>query len=140
MRSTYQSYLMYKETSSAASYTKLIDIKSFPDLGGEPEKLDATTLSDPMRVYIEGIQDTNDMTFTANYSLADYKKIKALEGVKYDFAVWMGADSASGNPDGHDGKFSWKGTISAKVDGGNVNEVTGMTITCVPNTIISCDN
>ena len=36
--STYKTYLMYKSTSSAETYTKLCDIKSFPDLGGEPER------------------------------------------------------------------------------------------------------
>lgn len=36
--STYKTYLMYKSTTSATAYTKLIDIKNFPDLGGEPER------------------------------------------------------------------------------------------------------
>lgn len=36
--STYKTYLMYKATSAATQYTKLIDIKNFPDLGGEPER------------------------------------------------------------------------------------------------------
>ncbi len=36
-------FLMKKDTGS--TYTKLIDINSFGDLGGTPETLDATTLS-----------------------------------------------------------------------------------------------
>lgn len=36
--STYKTYLMYKATTAATTYTKLCDIKSFPDLGGEPER------------------------------------------------------------------------------------------------------
>lgn len=129
-RSTYKTYLMHKATTSATEYTKLIDIKSFPDLGGTPERLDATTLSDPMRVYIEGIQDTEELTFEANYSLADFKKIQALAGQVLPFAVFLGDEGA-------DGKFGWNGTISVKITGGAVNEVVGMTITCTPNTVIT---
>ena len=36
--STYKVFLMHK-ASSEGTYTKLIDIKEFPDLGGEPEML-----------------------------------------------------------------------------------------------------
>lgn len=134
-RSTYGTYLMYKANSTATTYTKLIDIKSFPDLGGDPERLDATTLSDKMRVYIEGIRDTSELQFEANYDKAKYSEIKALEGKKMPFAVFFGA-SASG-PDGTDGKFCWEGTIAVKVTGGQVNEVTGMQLTCTPNTEIT---
>jgi hypothetical protein len=47
--STYQVFLMLGEE-------KLIDIKDFPDLGGAPETLDTTTLSDNMTTSIPGIQ------------------------------------------------------------------------------------
>lgn len=43
---TYQTYLMH---GTSGSYTKLCDIKEFPDLGGEPEQVEITTLSDSMR-------------------------------------------------------------------------------------------
>lgn len=46
--STYKVFLMHK-AGSEGTYTKLIDIKEFPDLGGEPEMLETTTLSDNMR-------------------------------------------------------------------------------------------
>jgi len=46
--STYQTYLMYR-TSTVVSYTKLIDITSFPDLIPPKERIDITTLSDYMR-------------------------------------------------------------------------------------------
>ena len=41
--STYKAFLMVKDSGS---YKKLIDIKEFPDLGGAPERLQTTTLSD----------------------------------------------------------------------------------------------
>ena len=54
--STYKTFLMKgTDTGSGISYSKLIDIKEFPDLGGIPEMLDTTTMSDSARTYILGI-------------------------------------------------------------------------------------
>ena len=49
--STYQTYLMVRTTTSG-QYDKVIDITSFPDLIPPKERIDITTLSDYMRVYI----------------------------------------------------------------------------------------
>ena len=91
--STYGVQLMYKQ---ADAYEKLIDIKDFPDLGGAPEMLETTTLSDNMQTYIPGIQSSDALEFTANYTLADFKKIKAMEGTETEFAVWFGAEGVNG--------------------------------------------
>lgn len=133
--STYKTFLM-KGTGS--SWSKLIDIKEFPDLGGVPEMLDTTTMSDGARTYILGIQETEAMTFTANYTLADYSTIKALENIETDFAVWMGAtvENDVATPTGVDGKFEFKGYITVTKTGGGVNEVQNMTITIAPTTVI----
>ena len=127
--STYGISLMYKATEGD-SYTKLIDIKDFPDLGGAPEMLETTTLSDNMQTYIPGIQSLDALEFTANYTLADFKKIKAMEGKDTAFAVWFGAEGA-------DGKFEFNGQISAFPVGGGVNEVVSMTISIAPSTPIT---
>ena len=127
--STYGISLMYKE-GTGSTYTKLIDIKDFPDLGGAPEMLETTTLSDNMQTYIPGIQTLDALEFTANYTLTDYKKIKAMEGKDTAFAVWFGAEGA-------DGKFNFNGQISAFPVGGGVNEVVGMTISIAPSTPIT---
>ena len=126
--STYGITLMYKAEGS--TYSKLIDIKDFPDLGGAPEMLETTTLSDNMQTYIPGIQSLDALEFTANYTLADFKKIKAMEGKDTAFAVWFGAEGA-------DGKFEFNGQISAFPVGGGVNEVVGMTISIAPSTPIT---
>lgn len=137
--STYKTFLMKgTDTGSAITYEKLIDIKDYPDLGGVPEMLDATTMSDAARVYVLGIQETEAMTFTANYTLADFTKIKALEGTEQFFAVWLGANvvNEEATPTGSDGKFEFKGYITATKTGGGVNEVQNMTITIAPTTVI----
>ena len=76
--STYKSFLMVK---NADAWEKLIDIKSFPDLGGAPELLETTTLSDAMTTNIMGIQSLDALEFECNYALADYTKLKAMEGI-----------------------------------------------------------
>lgn len=135
--STYQTYLMYR-TSSATSYTKVIDITSFPDLIPPKERIDITTLSDYMRVYINGVGDTAEQTYGANYTAENYQTVSGLEGTQYDYALWFGATGSAGSevPDGHNGKFSWTGDISAGVNGGDVNAAVGMSITCTPSTVI----
>jgi len=137
--STYQTYLMYRSTTSG-SFAKVIDITSFPDLVPPKDKIDITSLSDYMRVYINGIGDTaSDMSFGANYTVENYSTVTALEGNMYEYAVWFGASGDQGSevPDGHNGKFSWTGDISAGISGGGVNEAVGMTVSCTPSTVIT---
>lgn len=136
--STYKIFLMQKNTSA---WEKVVDIKGFPDLGGTPEMLETTTLSDKMQTYIPGIQSIDALEFTSNYTLADYKKLKALEGQDKEYAVWFGGTEAGDTvtPTGSDGKFKFNGQLSVFPVGGGVNEVVDMTITIAPSTPISMD-
>ena len=134
--STYKVFLMKKTEST---YGKLIDIKDFPDLGGAPEMLETTTLSDGAQTYIRGIQSQDALEFTANYTKSDYDTLKALEGTELDLAVWFGGTVANGvaTPTGSDGKYEFKGELSVFITGGGVNEVVGMTISIAPTTVIT---
>lgn len=137
--STYKIFLMHKAKSGSSDYTKLIDIKDFPDLGGTPEMLETTTLSDGMQTYIPGIQSLDGLEFTANYTKEDFDKLKALEEEEQSFAVWFGG-TVSGKdvtPTGSDGKFEFDGKLSVFPSGGGVNEVVGMTISIAPSTPIT---
>ena len=133
---TYKVFLMHK---NGDAYEKLIDIKDFPDLGGAPEMLETTTLSDKMQTYIPGIQSIDALEFSANYTLADYKNLKALEDAEEDYAVWFGGTESAGvvTPTGSDGKFAFTGQLSVFAAGGGVNEVVGMTVTIAPSTPIN---
>lgn len=134
--STYKVFLMAK---SGDSYEKLADIKSYGDLGGTPEMLDTTTLSDKSRTFINGIQEQEAMEFTLNYTPADFKKLDGLKGVETDFAVWFGGTESLGvvTPTGDQGKFTFKGYLSVYVSGGGVNEVVEMTASIAPSTVIA---
>ena len=134
--STYKSFLMHKNTST---WEKLVDIKSFGDLGGTPELLEVTSLSDPMTVNIMGIQSLDALEFECNYTKADYTKLKAMEGETKEFAVWLGGteSGATVTPTGSDGKFEFQGQLSVYVNGGGVNEVVNMTVSIAASTPIT---
>lgn len=138
--STYKVFLMKGTTSSSTTtWEKLIDIKDFPDLGGAPELLETTTLSDKMQTYIPGIQSNDALEFTANYTKADYETLADLADAEEEYAVWFGGTESGGvvTPDGSNGKFAFKGTLSVHVVGGGVNEVVDMNITIAPSTVIT---
>lgn len=137
--STYKVFLM---KASGGTYSKLIDIKDFPDLGGAPEMLETTTLSDKMQTYIPGIQSNDALEFTCNYTKADYTTLKALEGTTGSYAVWFGGTEAGGvvTPDGSNGKYKFDGELSVHITGGGVNEVVGMTVSIAPSTVIEADS
>ncbi len=134
--STYKVFLMGQGTQNA--WSKILDIKDFPDLGGAPEMLETTTLSDKARTYIPGIQDTEALSFTCNYTKADYDKIAAMRGNLYGLAVWLGGTESSGVvvPTGANGKYAMGGYIDVYINGGGVNEVVDMTVTITPVTPI----
>lgn len=135
--STYQTYFMYRSATSG-TFAKVIDITNFPDLIPPKDRIDITTLSDYMRVFIQGIGNTSEFTLGANYTPENYAKIVSLEGHQYEYAIWFGASGTGGNeiPDGHNGKFTWTGEVSAGVSGGGANEAVGMTISATPSTVV----
>ena len=138
--STYKSFLMKGTGSDTLTWAKLIDITSFPDLGSSPDTLETTTMSDAMRTYILGLQDTGALEFETNYDATNYEALKALEGTVGHYAVWFGAtvDSAMvATPTGSEGKFTFDGELTVHVTGGGVNEVRKMTITIAPSTAIA---
>ena len=112
-----------------ANDSKLCDIKDFPDLGGAPELLEITTLSDSSRTYIQGIKDQQALEFTANYDPDAYEAINALTATT-TFTLEFGIDGA-------DSVFTWDGTASAYVLGAGVNEVVEMRIVIIPSTPIT---
>lgn len=135
--SSYKSFLMYKK--SGETYEKLVDIKDYPDIGGSPETLETTTLSDGMQTYINGIQSSEAMEFTINYDSTTYDTIDALADTETAFAIWFGGTESAGvvTPTGSEGKFEFKGYISIRVSGKGVNEVREAVISIAPSTVIT---
>ena len=137
--STYKTYLMVG-SGSPLSYSEVCPIKSYPDLGGAPDLIDMTTLSNKSKIGVPGIQNNDAMTFEANYNPTVYNELLAYaDGTARNWAVYFGA-SISGStvtPDGSDGKFTFQGLFDVFVAGGGVNEGRSMTITITPTSDIA---
>lgn len=132
--STISTYLM--KSSDGTTYSKLLDIKDYPDMIGDPNQIQATTLSDDEHWYVPGVKGNDGiLNFKANYDATDFTTVKTAEGTEAYFAIWFG-DNA-GTPDGHNGKFSFKGFPFVKLSGKGVDEVREMTVGIVPTTKIT---
>lgn len=122
---------LYSSTTDAGTYTKLIDIVSYPDMGATPSKLDTTDLSaTKFKTSILGLQETPDLTFECNYDETAYGTISAMTGT-YWFQLKFG------DVTGTDGVFKWSGQIAIYVTGSGVDEVRKMTIVLSAQTAIT---
>ena len=128
---TYQTYLMKGTGSGTLTWSKLCDIKDYPDLLENPEQVETTTLSDKIRTYTEGLRGNEIKTFTCNHSKTDFDAIKALEGTEQNLAVWFGAASDGVTPDGHDDKLEGKGLVSVGIPSAGAGDVRNMTVNCI---------
>lgn len=116
---TNKTFLMMASGSGSA-FEKLIDVTEVPDLGGPSEKLDATTLSDDSKRYINGIKDSSELEFKANYEKTDYEKLLALKDTVKKFRVYFGEN-------GEDGVWEWEGKLEVYPNSTGVNAVREMT-------------
>lgn len=113
--------------TSATSLSKVVDIKDFPDLGGAPEVLETTTLSDQIQTYILGIQGSGMMEFTCNYTKEDFDEVMKDANKDLYYALEFGDK-------GDEGIFEWQGQHTAWVVGAGVNAVTEFKIGIAPST------
>lgn len=137
--STYKTYLM-QGTGSPIAYSKLCDIKTYPDMGGSPDMIDMTTLSNRSKIGVPGIQNNDAMQFTLNYNPTVYSTLHALaDGNAYHFAVYFGGTETNSvvTPTGDDGKFTFDAMLDVFVSGKGVNEGREMTLTLTPTTDIA---
>jgi hypothetical protein len=133
--SSYNAKLMNNTgTDVAPVWAQLLPVKTTPQLGGAPEMLETTTLDDAMQTFINGIQTSEAMTFTANYDSDKYDDLKLLENLTKSYAVWFGNAGT-----GADGKYKFSGQLSVFINETAVNGVVEMTITIVPSTVITKD-
>ncbi len=124
------SYL-YRKPNGTATFTKVCDITSVPDLGGAPEQIDITTLSDRKQKNMNGIQTVSSHEFSAWYDSEIYDTLQAIMEADYDktsaseldtYQVWIGDNGVGG-------KFEWQGKLSVYVGGYESNAAIPMTIT-----------
>ena len=104
--------------TTADDVEKVVDIKDFPDMIGESELLEVTTLADSMQVHIPGIKSSETLTFTCNYTKADFTAVNADAEKPLHYALEFSDGS----------KFTWQGQHTCGLPGKGVNEVVEFTI------------
>lgn len=119
---TYGIELRFGESADAVE--KVVDIKDFPDMIGDPEMLETTTLSDAQVTNIPGIKSSDTLTFTCNYTKADFTAVNALAGK----ALFYELSFSDGS------KFTWQGQHTLGLPGKGVNEVVEFTINIAAST------
>lgn len=125
-------YLSYSEAETG-TYKKLYGLRSTPDMGGDPEKVEVTNLNDGMRRYVRGIKDPGDLEFGFYYNSADENSTATENEVKTSYATLRALDTAGTSvwyilvyPDGTG--FKWKGSVSVKRSAAEVNGVLAFTL------------
>jgi hypothetical protein len=114
--------LSYKN-GDASAYVELTNLQEIPELGGETEAIEITTLADAAHVYTDGIKNYGDaLAFKFLYEGAQFTTLNGLEGAS-DWKVEL--------PDGEACTFS--GTSSVKLDGVGVNAALTYTLSIRPN-------
>ena len=115
-----------KMGESAENVAKVVDIKDFPDLIGEPNMLETTTLSDEAVTNIPGIKSSDMLTFTCNYTKEDFAEVNGKADTPLHYALEFSDGS----------KFTWQGQHTCGVPGKGVDEVIEFTINIAASTAV----
>ena len=115
--------LAYKASASASTYTDLTDLQEIPDLGGESEAIEITTLDDAAHMYTDGILNYGDsLSFKFLYKKTQFNTLTGLEG-SISWKVTL-PDSTS---------CTFTGTSSVKLDAVGVNNALTYTLAIKPD-------
>ena len=115
--------LSYKTSTEPSTYTDLTDLQEIPDLGGESEAIEITTLDDAAHMYTDGILNYGDsLSFKFLYKKTQFNTLTGLEG-SISWKVTL-PDSTS---------CTFTGTSSVKLDAVGVNNALTYTLAIKPD-------
>lgn len=116
-------FLYNTGTVETPVWTEIPYLMEVPELGGAPEKIDVTVLSDSVKKYIPGIKDFGDLVFKFLYdnssSTANYRILKGLEDTVTTFQIKY--------PDMSIHKFD--AIPAVKMDAGTINGALTFSVT-----------
>ena len=119
--------LSYKTAASESQYTELTNLQEIPDLGGEAEAIEITTLADAAHMYTDGILNYGDsLAFKFLYDKAQFTTLTGLTGSN----TWKVElpDSAT---------CTFTGTSSVKLDSVGVNAALTYQLSIKPNSAMA---
>ena len=112
--------LSYKKDVSLVELTNLQEI---PELGGETESIEITTLADAAHTYTEGLINYGDsLSFKFLYEKTQFVTLNGLEG-EIEWKVELPDKSAC----------TFSGSASVKLDGAGVNAALTYTLNIKPS-------
>lgn len=104
-------------------FVALTNLQEIPDLGGDVEAIEITTLADGAHVYTDGLKNYGDsLGFKFLYEKEQFSALNALVGVS-EWKVEL--------PDGE--ACSFTGTSSVKLDGAGIATALTYTLSVKPN-------
>ena len=113
--------LSYK--SGSESFVELTNLQEIPELGGDAEAIEITTLADAAHMYTDGIKNYGDsLAFKFLYEKAQFTTLNGLTNT-IEWKVEL--------PDG--ASCTFHGTCSVKLDGVGVNAALTYTLSVKPN-------
>lgn len=118
--------LSYK-TGGGSSFTDLTNLQEIPELGGNSEAIEITTLEDAAHMYTDGILNYGDsLAFTFLYEKTQFETLQGLTG-SVSWQVTL--------PDSTTCTFS--GTSSVKLAGVGVNAAITYTLNIKPDSAMN---
>ena len=116
--------LSYKTAGeSSGTYTPLTNLQEIPELGGDSEAIEITTLADAAHMYTDGIKNYGDsLSFTFLYENTQFETLNALTG-SISWQVKLPDDTTC----------SFTGTSSVKLAGVGVNAALTYTLAIKPD-------
>lgn len=104
---------------------ELTNLMEIPELGGDTEAIEITTLADAAHTYTDGIKNYGDsLAFKFLYEAEQFQTLNSAAGEQNEWKVEL--------PDGTTCTFG--GTCSVKLDGVGVNAALTYTLGIKPNT------
>lgn len=120
--------LSYK-ASGGNSFTDLTNLQEIPDLGGDTDAVEVTTLDDAAHMYINGLKDYGEsLDFTFLYDKTQFTTLNGLSGTT-EWKVTFPGTSAN--------TFTFSGESSVKINGVGVNDAITYTLSVKPSTAIT---
>ena len=113
--------LSYK--TDGETYNDLTDLQEIPDMGGETESIEITTLADAAHMYTNGIKSYGDsLEFSFLYASAQFDTLNALTG-SVGWKVTLPDNTAC----------TFSGSCSVKLNGVGVNDVLTYVLAIKPD-------
>lgn len=118
--------LSYKASGGSGTFTALTNLQEIPELGGEVEAIEITTLEDDAHVYTDGLINYGDnlaFKFLMGDDMTQFTTLSNLEGIQ-EWKVDLPKEA---------GSCTFSGSCSVKLDGVAIGGAITYTLSIKPS-------